>query len=151
MKKEKYSNHDQKLEEYSYKGGKEILKKKNLLDECRKLTKIWEDSEQMKELGWDDEHKFRIDKKKLSRPKRFDYYKDGVALEHEQKQQMDARWHLMKMDIGYQKNELDVGVFLFPKIPRNDANLDRMKKELESKLYQKYFPIEVPIFVIQYK
>lgn len=134
-------------EESSFRQAEEILEEKGLLGECRKIASP-NCEENPKELGWKTEEIIEIKAPERNLNRRYDFFKNGAALSHEKIEQMRARWHLMKMEIGFRKGKVDVGVLIFPE--GEDCSLQRAKRELNSDLWNKYFPIEVPIHVIEY-
>lgn len=80
------------------------------------------------------------------------YHPDqNVAIEHERKEQMRARWHLMKMQAAHERAgtlDIDVGVLIFP--TERDPSLRRTRRELEGPFFTKHFPIHMPVYVIEY-
>lgn len=157
-----------KLMTYSHNGAKELLEKKEVLEECRRIPEIWaeypyqrnyeERGEALCTLGnWETEA--QIDMGPESRPHNerltpfFDVYNRPaqVAVEHELKEQMRARWHIQKMEVGYRDPEtlpVDAGVIIYP--TNQDPSLRRTRRELTGPFFSEYFPIEVPLYVIEY-
>jgi len=134
------------MQEASFRKGKEILEDKRLLKECREIAnKDWKSK--AKKFDWEIDSPTKVDNLTLRYPK-YDAYKDQVAIEHEKKEQMRARWHMMKMEVGFREGEVDVGVMIIPS--GEDPSLKRTKYELEKGVFAHHFPLEVPIFVIEY-
>lgn len=74
-----------------------------------------------------------------------------VAVEHEAKEQMRARWHLMKIQAATERASclpIDVAVLLFP--TNEDPSLRRTRRELEGPFFSDHFPIHIPIYAIEY-
>lgn len=156
------------LETYSHNGGKEILEQKGILDEVHEIPSVWsahagshnysERSNALAELGgWKTEVQIDLGPNHRSHNERLtpflDVYHPGhqVAVEHEKKEQMRARWHLMKMQAAHERTEtldIDVGVLVFP--TDQDPSLRRTRRELEGPFFTEHFPIHLPIYTIEY-
>jgi len=75
-----------------------------------------------------------------------------IGVEHEHKEQMRVRWHLMKMQAGANEPailEVDVGVMLYP--TGRDCSLRRTWRELERPFFSEHFPISLPVYVVEYE
>lgn len=145
----------------SVNGGLSKLKNKGFSDEikmlCDALAETSENPETvLDEFGWITEYVVSIGG---NRP-RFDGYKNGVGIEHEAREQMNVRSHLLWMEAAYQQQEsdggldslatgIDVGVFIIPTDTRG-AKLDRTKRELGDVIFTQHFPIECPIVLVEY-
>ena len=137
-----------KVESYSHNDGKSVLAEKGLLNDVRQMPEVWADHPEQKQHsartaalselgGWETE--VPIDMGPASEPYHerltplFDaYHRSGhVAVEHEKKEQMRARWHMQKMEVGHRDPEtlpVDVGVMVYP--AGEDASLRRTRREL---------------------
>lgn len=141
--------------------GLSIIQEKGLSQETQNLCEeLAEESNELtstlEEFGWTTEYTIRIGK---NRP-RFDGFKESVGLEHESREQMNVRSHLLWMEAAYQREKSDTGleslsrgieagIFIIP--ADNDASVERTKRELGDKIFTKYFPIECPIVLIEYQ
>lgn len=93
--------------------GRGILHQKDLLDEVEEMYESWRDREGgpnkvLAEFDWETEYGFSIGK---NRP-RFDGFEKRVGLEHETREQMNIRSHLLWAETGFQRDAIDAGVFL---------------------------------------
>jgi hypothetical protein len=156
------------FETYSQNGGEELLKEKGVIDDIHEIPSIWtehsgqsnyaERSAALDRLGgWQTE--VQIDLGPDERPHHerltpfLDVYHPGksVAVEHEKKEQMRARWHLMKMQAAHEREEtleIDVGVLIFP--TDKDPSLRRTRRELEGPFFTEHFPIHLPVYAVEY-
>lgn len=156
------------LETYSKNGGKAKLKEKEILEEIHEMPSIWaentgqgnysERTKAMEELGgWQTQ--VQIDLGPAHRPhnERLTPFLDGynpehaVGIEHERKEQMRARWHLMKMQAAHERDQtldIDIGVLIYP--TDRDPSLRRTRRELEGPFFNEHFPIHLPIYAIEY-
>ncbi len=135
----------------SIREGEQLLKEKELVEECRKIAENWctdkdNNRKRIEDMGWDCEHTFSVG---CNRP-RFDAFKNGVGLEHEKGEQMNVRSHLLFMEVAFRKRIIDVGVFILPD-RGYDANVRRTKRELKDEIFTKYFPLTVPVYLLGYK
>lgn len=145
----------------SVNGGLSKLESKELDDEieslCDSLAETTDSPEAvLDEFDWITEYVISIGD---NRP-RFDGYKDKVGIEHEAREQMNVRSHLLWMEAANQqeKNDhkldsfatgIELGVFIIPR-GTDGASVDRTKRELEDDIFSKYFSIECPIVLIEY-
>ena len=156
------------LDTYSYSGGEEILKQKGILDEIHEIPSIWaeypgqrnynERSEALDTLGgWETQVQIDLGPAEQPHSERLTpfldcYHSDySVAVEHEKKEQMRARWHLMKMQAADQRYEalnIDVAVLIFP--TDNDPSLRRTRRELQGPFFTEHFSIHIPVYAIEY-
>ena len=156
------------IETYSHNGGKQTLEEKGVLDDVREMPTIWtkhpyqrdysKRSDALRELGgWETE--VQIDLGPNTRPhnERLTPFLDAyhpdhaVAIEHEKKEQMRARWHLMKIQAAHEREEtkdVDVAVLLFP--TDQDPSLRRTRRELEGPFFNQHFPIHIPVYALEY-
>jgi hypothetical protein len=150
------------------------LREKGLLDEIQWLPEIWARDGLKKEgkidllrengaENWileDEKLEIQMDlgPKELPRKKRltpqFDAYnRDArIVVEHEDIEQMRARWHLLKMDIAYRNSELlpvDIAVLLMESSEGNPT-LDRTHRELHGPVFNEYLPLKVPVYALEY-
>lgn len=156
------------LETYSLNGGKDVLERKGLLEEIHEIPAIWasnpgqysysERSEALATLGgWKTEVQIDLGPNHRPHHERLTPFLDvyhhdhRVAIEHEKKEQMRARWHLMKIQAAHERDEtlaIDVGVLIFP--TDKDPSLRRTRRELEGPFFTEYFPIHLPVYAIEY-
>jgi hypothetical protein len=156
------------LETYSKNSAKSILKQKGILDEIHEIPFIWatnagqhnysERSEALDKFGgWGTNVQVDLGPDHRSHHERLTpfldiYHSDHcVAVEHEKKEQMRARWHLMKMQAAHEREEtldIDVGVLIFP--TDRDPSLRRTRRELDGPFFNNHFPIHFPVYVIEY-
>lgn len=159
---------DIERETYSRNGGKEVLDGKGVLDEIHEIPSIWatypgqrqysERSEALEALGgWKTQVQIDLGPEGRPHHERLTPFLDAyhpahqVAIEHERKEQMRARWHLMKMQSAHEREEtldIDVGVLLFP--TDRDPSLRRTRRELEGPFFNEHFPIHLPVYAIEY-
>ena len=153
---------------WSFRGGQDILKKKELLEELPIIAQAYEQfgggnqslaerEDLMGPIGWEQEVRawFNAPNADYTRRGDFDAYKDGVLLEHESGEQMRANWHLMKMEAAYRDpsafnpdRTIEAGVLLIP----DDVNfptLNRTKTDIYAVLAN-YFDFSLPLFVWEY-
>lgn len=156
------------LETYSHNGGKDRLRQKGVLKELKQLPEIWAEhsgqgsysarSEALYDMGgWETQVQVDLGPADSPHAERLtpflDAYHDDhrVAIEHERKEQMRARWHLMKMQAAGERSDtlpIDVGVLIYP--TERDPSLRRTRRELNGPFFSEHFPIELPVFVIEY-
>ena len=96
--------------------GQEIVQMKGLLDELHDLCAAWSSyagppNDVLRRFDWETEYGFAIGE---NRP-RFDGFKDRVGLEHETREQMNIRSHILWMEAGFQTDVIDAGVFVIPR------------------------------------
>jgi hypothetical protein len=133
----------------SVNGGLETLRQKILLDEIGEMCNLWRSREGgpnpiLAQFNWETEYAFSIGR---NRP-RFDGFKNRVGLEHETREQMNIRSHLLWAEAGYQSDEIDVSVFVIPS--GNDGSVSRTARELNDEIFTQYFPIECPLLLVEY-
>ena len=155
---------------WSYRGAKKILSEKGLEQEIPDVAEAFrefgggnrrksERQEVLKPLGWRQEVSIKFTAPQtdgsISRNAAFDAFKNGVAVEHERKEQMRANWHLMKMDAGFRDprgfsgdKEIEVGVLLTPS-DGSPPKCGRTRNDVLSVL-SNYFGFSVPLFVWEY-
>jgi hypothetical protein len=129
--------------------GKEILRQKALLDQIGEMCDLWRNQEGgpnpvLAEFDWKTEYVFSIGQ---NRP-RFDGFKDRVGLEHETREQMNVRSHLLWIEAGYQSDEIEAGVFVIPS--GNYGSVSRTARELNDEIFTEYFPIKCPLLLVEY-
>lgn len=156
------------IETYSHNGGEEALERKGVLNEIHEMPAIWtehpyqrdysERSNAMSELGgW--ETQVQLDLGPDQRPHNgrltpfLDAYHPDHAItgEHERKEQMRARWHLMKIQAAHEREQtrdVDVAVLIFP--TDQDPSLRRTRRELTGPFFSTHFPIHIPVYALEY-
>lgn len=156
------------FETYSHNEGQDIIEQKGIIEEIHEIPAIWseyagqhnyaERSDALADLGgWQTE--VQIDLGPDDRPHNarltpfLDIYHTEyrVAVEHEKKEQMRARWHLMKMQSAAERDgtlDIDVAVLIFP--TDKDPSLRRTRRELEGPFFTEHFPIHIPVYAIEY-
>lgn len=157
-----------RIESYSHNHGENILREKGLLREIHQMPEIWAKypgqaqysqlSEALEQLGgWSTEVQVDLGPEDRSHNERLTPFLDAyhpdhrVAIEHEKKEQMRARWHLMKMQAAHERDQtlgIDIGVLIYP--TNRDPSLRRTRRELEGPFFSEYFPIHLPIYAIEY-
>ena len=145
----------------SVNGGLPKLEDQKISDEIETLCKTLATTQKspeaiLGEFNWITEYVVGIGE---NRP-RFDGFKQGIGLEHEAREQMNVRSHLLWMEAAYQKGKsedgaetfytgIDMGIFIIPTETRG-ASVDRTKSELKDEIFTRHFPIECPIVLIEY-
>lgn len=79
---------------------------------------------------------------------RFDGFKKRVGLEHETREQMNIRSHLLWAEAGFQTDVIDAGIFVIPS--GNFGSVSRTNRELNDEIFTEYFPIECPLLLVEY-
>lgn len=123
------------------------MERKGLLSQCQEIALIWDKpgrERRLEELGWETEYTFSVGE---LRP-RFDAFKNQVGFEHEKREQMNVRSHLLMTEVAYRKKIIDVCVFVIP--AGRDASVKRTERELKGELFTHYFPLQVPVYLIEY-
>jgi len=142
------------IKEQSIRAANELLKEKDLLDDCRALARKCEGDPKrshkdlVNELGFGDPPTIPM---RGNKPQLDAYHgKEKVGIEREMREQMNVRSHLMFAEVGYQEGYLDVIVFILPTKNENDkATYERTLHELiDSELFTKYFQLDVPTYLI---
>ena len=156
------------IETYSRNGGEKQLREKDVLEEVLETPAIWaanagqrnysERSDALDELGgWETQVQVDLGPEHRDHHERLTPFLDAyhrkhrVAIEHEKKEQMRARWHLMKIQATHEREEtldIDVAVLIFP--ADQDPSLRRTRRELEGPFFTEHFPIHLPVFAIEY-
>lgn len=156
------------FEEYSRNDGKRVLEEKGLLESVREIPSVWSEypsqsnypdrSSALADLGgWETEVQIDLGPIESPHTERLTpmldiYHPDHhVAVEHEKKEQMRARWHLMKMQAASERVEtldIDVGVMLYPS--GQAPSLGRTRRELEGPFFNRHFRIHLPVYVLEY-
>lgn len=156
------------LETYSHNDGRKLLEQKGVLDDIHKIPSIWtehggqhdytERSNALNELGgWKTEVQIDLGPEDRTHDKRLTPFLDvyhpeyHVAIEHEKKEHMRARWHLMKTQAAHERDQaldIDVTVLIF----RKDKNpsLQRLRRELNGPFFTEHFPIHLPVYTVEY-
>jgi hypothetical protein len=137
----------------SVRNGARILRENGLFDEIHAMIK-----EMATTAGTDtavkrvmDEYDWTTDKVIAvggNRP-RLDGFKARVGIEHEKKEQMNVRSHLLFGEAIYQQNEIDIWVGIIP--TGSDATVGRTAREFNYAIFTEYFPLEVPAYLIGYE
>lgn len=155
---------------WSYRGAREILERKGLLEELPVIAESYdshgggnqyltERQELLDPIGWQQEVSARFEAPntdgRISRRGSFDAFKSGVLLEHESGEQMRANWHLMKMEAVYRDprgftdgDSIEAGVLVIPDYV-NFPTLERTKNDVQAVLAN-YFGFSMPLFVWEY-
>jgi len=156
------------LETYSHNGGREILDEIGATEQVHEIPRIWsefpsqydhaERTEALSDLGnWETEKQIDLGPHGSPHHERLTPFLDAysseynIAVEHEKKEQMRARWHLMKMQAAAERFDcldIDVGVLMFP--TDRDPSLRRTRRELEGPFFSRHFPIHLPVYVVEY-
>lgn len=156
------------VETYSYNRGQDVLEEKEILQEVHEMPTIWAKyprqadyadlSKEMEQLGgWQTEVQVDLGPSEAAHHKRLTPFLDAyhskhqVAVEHEKKEQMRARWHLMKTQAAHDRPStlpIDVTVLIFP--TDRDPSLRRTRRELEGPFFTEHFPIHIPVYAIEY-
>lgn len=156
------------LETYSHNNGEGILREKEVIDEIHQMPALWtkyprqsdysELKAAMQELGgWQTEVQIDLGPEYAEHHQRLtpflDAYHPGhrVAVEHERKEQMRARWHLMKTQAASERPAtlpIDATVLIFP--TDKDPSLRRTRRELEGPFFTEHFPIHIPVYAVEY-
>jgi hypothetical protein len=156
------------FETYSHNGGREALESKGALDDVLKMPSIWteypyqrdysERTSAMSELGgWETQVQIDLGPDQRPHNERLTPFLDAyhpdhaIAVEHEKKEQMRARWHLMKIQAAQEREQtkdVDVAVLLFP--TDQDPSLRRTRRELSGPFFNTHFPIHIPVFALEY-
>lgn len=54
-------------------------------------------------------------------------------------------------NVGDLEDNFGIGIGIMIFRVREDSSLSRTRRELEGKIFAQYFPVEVPIYVIEYE
>ncbi|MEA1930855.1 MAG: hypothetical protein U9O06_04830 [Euryarchaeota archaeon] len=155
---------------WSFRGGREILEKKGLLNELPEIAAAYKEhgggnqnmtarGKRLDPLDWQQEISIKYELRDMvdgpSRRGSFDAYKNGVLVEHEKGEQMRANWHLMKMEAAYRDSMgfsgdeyVDAGALLIPSYV-NFPTLGRTENDVRAFLAN-YFDFSIPLFVWEY-
>lgn len=156
------------LDTYSRNGGEEELEERGILGEVHAIPEIWTEypgqrnyvdrSAALAELGgWETQVQVDLGPDHRQANERLTPFLDAyhpdhrVGVEHEKKEQMRARWHLMKMQAAHEGEsalDIDVAILIYP--TDQDPSLRRTRRELEGPFFTEHFPIHIPIYVIEY-
>lgn len=156
------------LETYSRNGGQDILEEKEVIDEIREMPSIWTEYPHQRHYsdradafdtlgGWKTQVKIDLGPDHRPHNERLTPFLDAfhskhrVAIEHEKKEQMRVRWHLMKMQAAHEREktlDIDVGVLIYS--TDEDPSLRRTRRELEGPFFTTHFPIHLSVYVLEY-
>lgn len=156
------------LETYSHNSGRAVLEEKGILDEVHGMPDLWAKYPRQSDYsdlsaaleglgGWQTEVQIDLGPDDSAHYEKLtpflDAYHPGhhVAVEHEKKEQMRARWHLMKIQAAHERpstRQIDVAVLIFP--TDRDPSLRRTRRELEGPFFTEHFPIHIPVYAIEY-
>jgi hypothetical protein len=156
------------FEEYSRNNGKRLLEEKGILESVREIPSIWSEYPYQRDYadrssvlvdlgGWETEVQIDLGPSESPHAERLTpmldvYHHDhNVAVEHEKKEQMRARWHLMKMQAASERTEtldIDVGVMLYPS--GQAPSLGRTRREFEGPFFNRHFRSHLPVYVLEY-
>lgn len=141
---------------YSVRNAKKILSDKKMIENLHTLLSKYESNEQLKDnpkVLKDYKFKPEVVIPVDGLNPRFDAYREDlkIGVELEKREQMHVRSHLLFTEIAYQKNFIDLAVFILP-INGNNANFNRCLKELtQTELFsENFFKLEVPLYVMGY-
>ena len=79
---------------------------------------------------------------------RLDAYKNGIGIEHEAREQMNVRSHLLFSDAMLKQGDIDALVVIISK--ENHATKQRTVNELRDTIFTEHHPLEVPVLVSEY-
>ena len=128
---------------------RDIFQQRGLVDEIGDMCELWREQQGspngvLAEFGWETEYTFSIGN---NRP-RFDGFKNRIGLEHETREQMNIRSHLLWAEAGFQSDVIDACVFVVPS--GNDGSVRRTHRELNDEIFTKHFPINCPFLLVEY-
>lgn len=129
--------------------GLAILSEKGLSEEIGEMCEAWSSGDDsingvLERFGWETEYSFAIGR---NRP-RFDGFKSRVGLEHETREQMNVRSHLLWTEAGFQSGVVEAAVFVIPS--GNFGSVARTYRELNDEIFRDHFPIECPLLLVEY-
>lgn len=130
----------------SIRDARTILQDKEVLGDVTTVVDELADGATLEEAftGWETEYEVIVGK---NRP-RLDAYKDGVGIEHEAREQMNMRSHLLFADAMFQQGDIEVLVAIIP--TGNNASKRRTANELRDAIFTEHHPLDVPVLVIEY-
>lgn len=142
---------------YSFKGGREVVEAKGVLDEIEEIANATDELKDKESKNVARQYNWETDKTIIGGYDwSYDAYRDGIAIEFERGHQTKARWNWMKFELGTKDKsglmeivdfpEVDVGVLLVTQ-DSGGTNIDRCRNELESGIFENLLDIEVPILV----
>jgi len=157
-----------KIDTYSRNDGRDVLKSKGILEEIHQMPSIWQEhsgqysyterSNALADLGgWETEVQIDLGPDHRDHHERLTPFLDAyhpehnIAIEHEKKEQMRARWHLMKTQAAQERDQtldIDAAVLIFP--TDQDPSLRRTRRELEGPFFNEHFPIHIPVYAVEY-
>ena len=135
------------VETHSGRDAEQLLKDCGARCPCHAIAEEYrgrpeENVDVLHELGFEPEHSFDAGG---NRP-RFDAYSPTwkVGVEREMREQMNVRSHLLFAEIAYQKDIIDVGVFILPM--HGKATFERTVREVtQYEVFNNVFPLELPL------
>jgi len=137
------------VETHSVRDAESLLRQRGALEPCLTVARCspadLKDNEFLGTLGFVAEWSFDAGG---NRP-RFDAYSQQwrVGIEREMCEQMNVRSHLLFAEIAFQKGIVGVCVFILPM--KGQGTFDRTVREVTKyDLFTKYFPLQVPLFLI---
>ena len=140
------------IKEYSIRNAQKILKKRGALEACRALAmQVQGDPSKNKKLktklGFGDQVTINVGD---NEPQLDAYSKTWrVGVEREYREQMNVRSHLLFTEIAYKIGKIDVGVYISPIENNGKAEFGRTRREIsEYKIFNEYFPLTVPLYLI---
>ena len=133
----------------SYEEAESVVEERAMTVEIEKLVAEFAETDEkparvLERHGWETEETVAVGANKP----RFDGVKNRIGLEHERREQMNVRSHLLWTEAALRKNVIDAAVFIIP--AGNKASIDRTFRELNDEIFTRFFPITCPILLIQY-
>lgn len=145
--------------ETSIRGGEQLIRRKGLYQDLMNIVeeiapiqgsnatdKETQIQRVLDDFGWDHTS---TPVANYNRPQ-FDGMKLDVALEHEAREQMNVRSHLLFLEAAFREGKSECAVMIIPQ--GEDAKVGRIEKEAmgEGKLFTYHFPLFTPLFLIEY-
>ncbi|PSP79498.1 hypothetical protein BRC81_04595 [Halobacteriales archaeon QS_1_68_20] len=104
----------------------------------------------LREYGWDE----TVVPVAAENQPRFDGVQDRVALEHEAREQMNARSHLLFLEAAYRERAIDASVMVVPtRQHTGGATFGRVLNETtgDGRLFTYHFPLFTPLYLVEYE
>lgn len=127
-----------------------LLSQRGALEPCRTVAQHYSGStgvikELLRNLGFEPQMRFDAGGNHPRLDAQHPEWKVGIELE--MGEQMNARSHLLFTEIAFQKELVEVGVFILPM--KGQASFGRTMREVtEYEIFTKYFPLRVPLYLI---
>jgi hypothetical protein len=127
-----------------------LLKERGALPYCHAIVERYggrpeENEDVLRDLDFEPQWSFNAGG---NRP-RFDAFSQEwkVGVEREMREQMNVRSHVLFAEIAYQKDLIEVCVFILPMSGK--ATFGRTVREVtEYDVFTEYFPLELPLYLI---